>query len=337
MFKILGIDIKEFLRYLIRRIVHIGTPEIIENQQITNRKLENIDDKFAVLPKMITTIIWDLIPEHTHLSGKFIPFKSKESFYCIPKQNNIAINYEDSTSLPIPPKYLWEGYAETIDGYLNTGYEHVNRMKEILFMDRFQFEHGCKVLEFGCAAARMLRWLSNFAINGEFWGVDISAEHIIWCQQNLSPPFHFFTTTTQPHLPFSDGYFDFIYAGSVFSHISELSDFWFLELRRILKKEGKLYITIHDRNTIVRLFETNPTFFLSEELLNIDKDTHILSSNFDMFSFAMFSHDKKRNPKGAMVFYDIEYLTKKLHHLFELKSINQEAYGLQTALLLENK
>lgn len=335
MLKTFLIKIKNIINRLINRIVSFGTPEILQNQHIVNGKFEKIDEQFAMLPNIISTIIWDIIPEHTHLSGKFFPFKSKESFYSVLKQNSKNVNYEDSTTLPIPPINLWEGYAETEDGYLKTGYEHVTRMKEILFNDGFQFENGCKVLEFGCAAARMLRWLSNFAVNGEFWGVDISAEHIIWCQQNLSPPFHFFTTTTQPHLPFSDGYFNFIYAGSVFSHISELADFWLLELRRILKKGGKLYITIHDKNTIVRLFETNPTFFLAEELLNVDKKTHILSSNFDMFTFAMFSHDNKRNPKGAMVFYDVEYLAKKLHPVFELKSINLEAYGLQTALLLE--
>jgi len=239
--------------------------------------------------------------------------------------------------LPVPPKHLWEGYAETAEKFLETGNRHVTEMQEILERDDFQIQGGARVMEFGCAAARMLRWLAESASHGEFWGTDICAEHIIWCQQHLTPPFHFFTTTTEPYLPFSDGYFDFIYAGSVFTHISELADSWFLELRRIIRKGGRLYITIHDRNMIKRLFETNPTFFLAEELSKVDQETGILSTDFDMFAMAMFSSENKRNPKGAMVFYDVDYLERKFRDLFIIKSINQEAYGLQTALLLEIK
>ena len=81
-------------------------------------------------------------------------------------------------------------------------------------------------------------------------GVDINAKHINWCQLNLGPPFFFATTTTAPHLPFEDGYFDLIYSGSVFTHISDLADAWLLELRRIVRKGGYLYITIHDKRTV---------------------------------------------------------------------------------------
>ena len=345
---------KKFLRKIIKKVVTVGAMEIIENQRVIlkeveenkaiiaeiARKNENSQKVIAEITENYTNLrstIWDLILEHTHLSGKFFPYKSQASFYHIPKQHNIIENYGNPATLPIPPKHLWEGYAETDEEFLNTGNVHITTMMEILSKDDFHIESGFRVMELGCAAARMLRWLADKASSGEFWGVDICAEHIIWCQQNLTPPFHFFTTTTEPHLPFPDEYFDFIYAGSVFSHISELADFWFFELRRIIRKGGRLYVTIHDRNTIDRLFETNPTFFLAEQLSKVDKETNILSTEFDMFTFAMFSNDDKRNPKGAMVFYDIDYLKKKLQDVFQIKSITQEAYGLQTALLLEKK
>ena len=329
---------KNYFRNIIKKIVAIGFTEHTEFQRIISKEVEEnrkiiteLSEKLEGIPSMM----WNLIPEHTHLSGKFFPYKSRESFYSVSKQHNHIDNYGDPVMLPTPPKHLWEGYAETEEGFLETGRVHVSRMMEILSQDNFLIQKDFRVMELGCAAARMLRWLADKAVSGEFWGVDICAEHIIWCQQNLTPPFHFFTTTTEPHLPFPDGYFDFIYAGSVFSHISELADFWLLELRRILKKGGRLYVTIHDRNTINRLFETNPGFFLSGELIKVDKKTNILSTEFDMFTFAMFSSDNKRNPKGAMIFYDIDYLKKKLQVMFTIKSINLEAYGLQTALLLE--
>ena len=49
---------------------------------------------------------------------------------------------------------------------------------------------------------------------------------------------NFATVTTAPHLPFADGYFDFAYCSSVFTHISDLADAWLLELRRIVRSGG---------------------------------------------------------------------------------------------------
>ena len=313
--------------------------EMINQIETTHKMISQIsaESNISAESKDLDSKVWNLIPEHTHLGSKFFPYKSDASFYHIPKQNSKMGSYADPDALPVPPKHLWEGYAETDEQFLETGNTHMTTMLEILAQDDFQIKDGFKVMEFGCAAERMLRWLAERASKGEFWGVDICAEHIIWCQQHLTPPFHFFTTTTEPHMPFSDGYFDFIYAGSVFTHISELADSWFLELRRIIRKGGRLYITIHDRHTIKQLFETDPTFFLSEHLSKVDKETDILSTEFDMFAMAMFSHDKKRNPKGAMVFYDIDYLERKFRDVFIIKSINQDAYGVQTAMLLEIK
>jgi len=123
-------------------------------------------------------------------------------------------------------------------------------MKQILDSSGFSIRDGSRVLDLGCASGRMIRWLVDFAEQCEIWGVDISAEHIIWCQEYLSPPFNFATVTTSPHLPFEDGYFDLIYCGSVFTHISDLADAWLLELKRIMRRDGRLYITVHDKHTV---------------------------------------------------------------------------------------
>jgi len=281
----------------------------------------------------IESSIWEIVKDHPHISAKFLPYQGQSSIYIIDKNR---FNRKDMLSeLPIPPKQLWEGYAETKDEFLQTGKVHMTTMFEILEKDEFKIRDGSRILEFGCAAARMLRWFFEKARTCEIWGTDISAEHIIWCQQNLSPPFHFFTNTTEPHLPFESNYFDFIFAGSVFTHISELYDFWYLELKRVLKPHGRLYITIHDRHSIDLFINRFPDFFLSEKLIEINKSSQILEKDFDMFCVAMFSSVDMRNPKGAMVFYDINYLTNKLSNLFKVRSVWPEAYGCQTAVLLE--
>lgn len=53
-----------------------------------------------------------------------------------------------------------------------------------------------------------------------------------------TPSFRFVTTTTLPHLPFADGYFHMIHAGSVFTHIADLAEAWLLEIRRVLARAG---------------------------------------------------------------------------------------------------
>lgn len=266
------------------------------------------------------------IMDQPSLSGKFVSYQSSTPYYILEKPHSQS--EVDLLNLPVPPQHLWEGYGETSDVFLSSGEEHVGKMRNVLEHDKFRFESGQRVMELGCAAARMTRWLVNESKHSEIWGVDICAEHIMWCQQNLSPPFNFSTNTTEPHLPFADEYFDFIYAGSVFTHISELADAWLLELRRLLKKGGRLYITVHDNNTLYILKNFMPDFWLTKQLNDFDAQTNVMSSNFALFSI-------NRSPKGAQVFYDIDYFQNKVSRWYTLKSITKESYGYQTAVLLQ--
>jgi ubiquinone/menaquinone biosynthesis C-methylase UbiE len=83
----------------------------------------------------------------------------------------------------------------------------------------YDFE-GRRVLDFGCGAGRVLRHFAPEAeAGGEFWGCDPYPPTIEWLKANLSPPFQFYVSEARP-LPHPDGYFDLIYAISVFTHIT---------------------------------------------------------------------------------------------------------------------
>jgi ubiquinone/menaquinone biosynthesis C-methylase UbiE len=146
---------------------------------------------------------------------------------------------------PIPPPELRLGYGRSPEEYLANGQRHVQTMLDLLRASGACLERGTRLLDLGCGAGRMIRWLTDFAGYGEVWGTDISAEPIVWCTQHLAPPFYFLVNTTFPHLPFEDRYFDVVYAGSVFTHIDDLAQTWLLEMRRVLRTGGKLYVTIH--------------------------------------------------------------------------------------------
>lgn len=139
------------------------------------------------------------------------------------------------------------GYGKN---YLNSGKKNVAKMRAALEAAGLPLIGGQRFLEFGCAGGRMVRWLYDLSNRSEIWGADIDATYIAWCSQNLSPSFHFVTISSSPHLPCEDRYFNLVYAGSVFTHIDEMTQAWFLELRRVLKPGGEPDVTIHDKHTI---------------------------------------------------------------------------------------
>ncbi len=235
----------------------------------------------------------------------------------------------DDRGLPVPPPHLWQGYGQSVEEHLKSGEEHVTSMLDILREGGFTLRRGNRVLDFGCATGRMMRWLKGPIVEGEIWGVDVSAEHISWCMQNFPPPFYFAPITTLPHLPFEDGYFDLIYAGSVFTHIEDLAFSWLLELRRILSKEGMLYVTIHDEKTIE---------FWENYCRDIDIFKRIMADpiweRYTRSDFAMFSIGRS---VFSQVFYSSDYFREMAQSILRVVSMKNYAYGYQTAVLLAKK
>jgi ubiquinone/menaquinone biosynthesis C-methylase UbiE len=197
---------------------------------------------------------------------------------------------------------------------------------------------GHRILDFGCAAGRMIRWFKDISHACEIWGVDIMAEAIQWCQSNLSPPFYFVTTTSYPHLPFEDRYFDFIYSGSVFTHIADLADTWRLELKRILRPGGKLLNTVSDNHAVEILLDPQrcPDYWKRLQQWTeaaVKKDPGLDFSNYGMI--AISCKPGEGSQEDAHVFYHRDYITKFWGRFFTIASVTPDAYGHQTAVLLE--
>lgn len=259
-----------------------------------------------------------------YLASKQLPLGALEGRFVVER----ATSRED---VPIPPKDFWEGYGNTAEEYLASGREHVATMMQNLAL------HGVttpltRVLEFGCAAGRMLRFVPR-PPNSDFWGVDIKASTIAWCQQHLAP-LQFATTTTYPHLPFEDNYFDLVFAGSVFTHIADLPDAWFLELRRVLRPGGYAYLTIIDPDT-VRRFQADAVNGELDWWINpmkeLDQETGFLNSQrLGMCSFEAGSWGGFPVPQ---VVYDLDYLQEKWGRWAEPLGVCRFAYGAQHAVI----
>src|SRR5262249_35815419 len=134
---------------------------------------------------------------------------------------------------------------------------------------------------------------------------------------------------TTPHLPFEDNYFDLVFAGSVFTHLSNLAEAWLLELRRIVRAGGYIYVTVHDENTVRLLYtkyrKSNPG--LLDLIRSLDQSPSLLSNKYNWFAI-------DAEPR-TQVFYNGRYVTKKWAHLANILSVTAEAYEYQTAILMQ--
>jgi SAM-dependent methyltransferase len=230
--------------------------------------------------------------------------------------------------IPIPGPYPYLRHQEQEADFLQSGCSAAASFKKLLQEDGFRFSTGKRLLDFGCFTGRVLRWFLDEARDGvEVWGVDIHAEAIEWVNRRLCPPFHTATTTTQPHLPFPDGYFDVVYAGSVFTHIADLADAWLLELRRVMAPGGRAYLTFNDEASMA-LVKARWQGTWDDVMY----DKAIGESGRELSEVAFISVGQ--NPYAA-VFYNRQFLIEKLSRLFVFKRVHDGSFGWQSAYLLE--
>lgn len=162
---------------------------------------------------------------------------------------------------PLPPLDLanrvcsLEGEGDPYDAYQRLGAE-AKAAIALLLPNEWSFERR-RVLDFGCGAGRTLRQFLPEARSAEFWGIDIDDDSIAWLQRSLCPPLNAAVGPVAPPLTFDSGRFDLIWALSVFTHLTDTSAGWLLELHRLLKPRGLLIATYMGR--------WNSEAFLDEE------------------------------------------------------------------------
>ncbi|WP_170758808.1 class I SAM-dependent methyltransferase [Ruegeria lacuscaerulensis] len=265
-------------------------------------------------------------------SALYYPHTREGRVYVI---ENAQETHLDPNECPLPPYPLRLGYGYDAkqgkwfdERFLKSGETVTNRMNAALSADGFSVPAGGRVLEIGCAAGRLTRWWLPRAQDVEVWGVDLRADAITWCQQYLAP-MNFITNTTHPHLPFEDNHFDLVYAGSVWTHIGDLADSWYLETRRILKPGGRAFITIFDDHSMETCMTKGEGDVVSE-IQKIDDSHGILSKNYGMVV-------EGTSLQRTRVIHRTEYIRRKLEAWFEVREIVPEAYGWQSALILRKR
>jgi SAM-dependent methyltransferase len=157
-------------------------------------------------------------------------------------------------SLSYPPLELanrvgsLEGAAEPLKYYDDLGAQAYSEIVARLPAD-WVFA-GKRVLDFGCGAGRTLRHFVKESREAQVWGCDIDEPSIAWLSENLCPPFHTFLNGSEPPMDQPSSSFDLIWGISVFTHLTDSWSHWLVELHRLLKPDGLLFLTFMGSGTV---------------------------------------------------------------------------------------
>jgi SAM-dependent methyltransferase len=151
---------------------------------------------------------------------------------------------------PLPPRALMTRIAHTAqldrsDEWLRNWYDRMGAELKAALMAALPSGYsleGKRVLDFGCGPGRVLRHFLDESRTAEFWGCDRHAPSIAWLRSELSPPMRSYVNHA-PSLPHPDDHLDLVYGISVFTHITHEWSAWLLELHRVLKPGGLLFMT----------------------------------------------------------------------------------------------
>ena len=209
-----------------------------------------------------------------------------------PKHLAARVRNRLDAQLPIPPAkliYLVSGHRD-LAAFLQSGHSTSEWIRRLLNKHGLKMEQFESVLDFGCGVGRVMRhW--HKTEGPAFHGTDYNPDLINWCRHNLKFA-EFRVNELSGQLPYEPESFDFIYAFSVFTHLSEpLQFFWINELSRLLKPGGYLYFTTHGDYYLPKLTPEEHERYLGGKLV-IREEQRSGENTCAAFHPVSYVHDK---------------------------------------------
>lgn len=229
--------------------------------------------------------------------------------------------------LPVPPQELRAGYTMPDATYLKSGGAVADAIKGLLAEYGIDSAPGGwlrGIMEWGCSTGRVLRhWAPHARAGAEVLGCDVDAPAVEWGAVHLAPTLRVFQNTLVPSFPLADGSLDLVYAISVLTHIADHHDAWLMELRRIIRPGGWLFVTINDESVWARCAK-DPEFHIARLCPRLDFSRPLED---DLVNHGMGVH--------AQSFWHTRAVRSRWSRFFEVVEIRPAMIdGVQTGVLL---
>jgi SAM-dependent methyltransferase len=227
----------------------------------------------------------------------------------------------DLCPLP-PPNQRIHYYGEDHLGYWLSGLADVRALRR-LAGDRLTGP----ILDFGSSSGRVARHWAMEPEGFEVHACELTGRMVDWMSEHLQGRVRGHKTNPLPPLPFDAGSFGFIYAFSVFSHISEAEEAWLEELRRVAKPDATLALTVHNDRTWRRLPDLK--FRIKGELEQIDEYRRLREESDRIPDKVAFERNGVH-----YAFYSNDHIRHVWGRLFDVVSIVDEAHNYQAMVIL---
>jgi SAM-dependent methyltransferase len=169
-------------------------------------------------------------------------------------------------AVPAPRLRVLVAGTPELDRFLRSGEAQAGYLRDLLDRAGAPLAEMDAILDFGCGCGRIARWFSGLS-RPQVHGCDYNAELIAWCDAQL-PFLSARVTGLEPPLPYERDAFDFLYAFSVFTHLSvELAGSWMAEFARLLRPGGLLWFTVHGQSYRERLLPEQKQSFDRGEIV----------------------------------------------------------------------
>jgi ubiquinone/menaquinone biosynthesis C-methylase UbiE len=116
------------------------------------------------------------------------------------------------------------------------------------------------ILDLGCGSGDLIRHLNKEKKDCNFYGIDFSSENIKTCISKNKFDNIFFKQGVGEKLEFEDDFFEEVYCMEVLEHVDSFEK-TINEIKRVLKKGGKLTLTVPLKKSEIILMKLNPNYF----------------------------------------------------------------------------
>jgi SAM-dependent methyltransferase len=195
--------------------------------------------------------------------------KRKAAYWLDAKTRAANAAFAAPDGMPLPPPELVYLVTDQfgLEPFYRSGELGAGRIRDILAKNGVDAARLGALLDFGCGCGRVLRQWKTLAPQTRVYGCDYNPRLIEWCRRSLTFA-EFSVNGAEAPLSYPSESFDFVYCISVFTHLTEAGqDFWLAELKRIIRPGGHLLVTLHGTSRAGQLTEEERRRFDAGQLV----------------------------------------------------------------------